>query len=822
MTVQETLDMFGELGFLELPGDGNINVISPQINLHQLRMNHFMKFITDCVKTQNRLKYKCFFTLYDAWREHSEPSARPVFVNLDRKIMQAYSGTGTLGEKGRFIHPHHLPNIFPVFEYPVVAFGRHLNDPFVQLVPDSDFISSNGYERLRYEIDSVDCLWSQKKQQLFWRGSMHGFPYRRYDQEGRKTQRELLIEWSMQNHQISDAQASHNTSKQEQLGYKYLLDIDGEVNAWSGLFWKLYSNSVVFKVKSHFEQWYYNRLKPWEHYIPVSGDLSDLQEKFEWAVAHDNECEQIASAGRVFACGLTYENELKATRFVNALGKVKRICKVSNLDDLESISDRSKVFIHSYQPECRTVTQPPGLGDFLRGSITLHQLAKRYGFILKLDFTDHPLARYFEQVDRIPKRGKLAVNEFFNQKNVELEPFVAACSSVRPTFIMTHAVPFKSVDDECRAFVRNRLQPKKEMTQCVDLLKQKLGLNRYCTVHLRMGDSQMDGQPAIPSIVSDWFRKRIIPVWGTEAVVISDNTHVKNELAREFGIKIVPDVKPVHLGECHTAGIPDHLIRDTLTEFMLMSQSQQIYRYSVYPWGSGFSDICSTIYQIPLAVMTEIPEETIIKADKEVTPVPERTVLNVGGNNKGIAIPVCYDGWKHVLLDIDPKGNPDVLCDARELWKLPPRQYDSIYCSHNLEHYYRHDAVKVLNGFRTVLKKDGFVIIKVPDILAVMQRVIDCDLDIDDLLYSVPETDVMVHDLIYGLHAKIERSGNEFYAHRTGFTAKSLGRLLELCGFKEVYVWESIYGHFELFAIAFLEVPNPGFLESLKEQLGLS
>jgi hypothetical protein len=40
-------------------------------------------------------------------------------------------------------------------------------------------------------------------------------------------------------------------------------------------------------------------------------------------------------------------------------------------------------------------------------------------------------------------------------------------------------------------------------------------------------------------------------------------------------------------------------------------------------------------------------------------------VLNVGGNTKLIPIPKHYDGWDHLLLDIDPTGKPDVLCDAR-------------------------------------------------------------------------------------------------------------------------------------------------------------
>src|SRR5450631_3111153 len=98
-----------------------------------------------------------------------------------------------------------------------------------------------------------------------------------------------------------------------------------------------------------------------------------------------------------------------------------------------------------------------------------------------------------------------------------------------------------------------------------------------------------------------------------------------------------------------------------------------------------------------LSAMKKNIEDTIIKK-----------VLNVGGNDKAISIPPCFDGWKHDLLDIDPTVKPDILCDARELWKMPPRQYDAIYCSHNLEHYFAHDVLNVLKGFRLMLKKEGF------------------------------------------------------------------------------------------------------------------
>ena len=93
--------------------------------------------------------------------------------------------------------------------------------------------------------------------------------------------------------------------------YKYQLDVDGEVNAWSGLIWKLYSGSVVFKIDSHYEQWYYQDLHPWVHYIPVDGDLHDLDEKIAWAISHDVQAQQIAQNGRDFVTKMTYENTIQ-------------------------------------------------------------------------------------------------------------------------------------------------------------------------------------------------------------------------------------------------------------------------------------------------------------------------------------------------------------------------------------------------------------------------------------------------------------------------------------------------------------------------------
>jgi SAM-dependent methyltransferase len=183
-------------------------------------------------------------------------------------------------------------------------------------------------------------------------------------------------------------------------------------------------------------------------------------------------------------------------------------------------------------------------------------------------------------------------------------------------------------------------------------------------------------------------------------------------------------------------------------------------------------------------------------------------VLNVGGSSKAIPIPPHYAGWEHLLLDIDPRGAPDVVCDARELTSLPAAQFDAVYCSHNLEHYYKHDGRRVLRGFLHVLTDDGFAEIAVPDLGSVMKHVVATGIDVEDILYTSPAGPITPRDVLYGWGVEIERSGQDFYAHKTGFTARSLARALQEAGFGTVFVG-AVPQAFELRAYAFKGAPRP-------------
>ncbi len=163
-------------------------------------------------------------------------------------------------------------------------------------------------------------------------------------------------------------------------------------------------------------------------------------------------------------------------------------------------------------------------------------------------------------------------------------------------------------------------------------------------------------------------------------------------------------------------------------------------------------------------------------------------VLNVGGNDRHIPIPAHYLGWDQVLLDIDASMRPDIICDARQLASLPSAQFDAVYCAHNFEHYYPHDGRKVLQGFLHVLKSDGFAEIHVPDLKTVMQKVVDSNIDIEEELYRSPAGSITVRDVIYGYAKKIEESGQDYFAHKTGFTPRSLHAILQQAGFGDIFV----------------------------------
>jgi len=179
-------------------------------------------------------------------------------------------------------------------------------------------------------------------------------------------------------------------------------------------------------------------------------------------------------------------------------------------------------------------------------------------------------------------------------------------------------------------------------------------------------------------------------------------------------------------------------------------------------------------------------------------------VLNVGGGANR-TVPSIYAGWDQDLLDINPNVKPDILCDAKELRTLNAGKYDAVFCSHNLEHFHRHEVPAVLAGFLHVLKRDGFAHIAVPDMEAVLGELVRGNHDINDTFYHAGPHAISFHDVIYGWGREVA-SGNAFYAHKTGFTQKSMAKALGKAGFVKVLTAND--GAANIIAFAFKQKPS--------------
>ena len=161
-----------------------------------------------------------------------------------------------------------------------------------------------------------------------------------------------------------------------------------------------------------------------------------------------------------------------------------------------------------------------------------------------------------------------------------------------------------------KSFMKSVLRFNQEITEDCEYMKKNLNLidTSYCVLHIRTGDHQsaLDHIPISPYL-EEFIQTNILPQWGKNVLIISDSFYTKKYLSEKYQIKCTEFV-PIHMGNVTRFWQPDNGtsntdIGQTLIEFMLMSQSSHIFIHSVYSWLSGFSKVCSHIYDIPMTVI---------------------------------------------------------------------------------------------------------------------------------------------------------------------------------------------------------------------------
>jgi hypothetical protein len=161
--------------------------------------------------------------------------------------------------------------------------------------------------------------WDRKVAKIFWRGSLTGSMPDNDDLFGSARLRFLH---AVRDLQFVDARLTaythqHNHKFLQQIkqlypltaktnpgdaqAYKYLIDIDGNSASFTRMAWILYSNSLLFKPASENQQWYYDQLQPYVHYVPIAADFNDLESQFNWAQQNPQQAQAIAANGRELA-----------------------------------------------------------------------------------------------------------------------------------------------------------------------------------------------------------------------------------------------------------------------------------------------------------------------------------------------------------------------------------------------------------------------------------------------------------------------------------------------------------------------------------------
>lgn len=205
--------------------------------------------------------------------------------------------------------------------YDIIVYGKHKKSKYL-LIPDPYFINEKGYKYIK-----KDCKrFCDKKSIAYWRGSSTGAIITQKNWEnvpriklclescGSKYLDAKISGWcqvndetllnNLKKHRIS----SERVSFESFYNFKFLINIDGNNCAWNSLFLKLQSNSIVLNVDTELEQWYYHKLIPWVHYIPIINSIIDIEEKVKWCLNNEDTCLNIIKNANALMKSISYEN----------------------------------------------------------------------------------------------------------------------------------------------------------------------------------------------------------------------------------------------------------------------------------------------------------------------------------------------------------------------------------------------------------------------------------------------------------------------------------------------------------------------------------
>lgn len=139
--------------------------------------------------------------------------------------------------------------------------------------------------------------------------------------------------------------------------YRYHLDLGGAGGTtWPGTLEKLAMPGLLLHHETPSQDWFYSKIKAWQHYVPVRTDLSDLQARYHWAESHPEQAFHISQQGIDFVRKLFSRNGLRH-EYEKYFGPSSLMGPV----------------IDAYQPSSSNDTLQSVLADYTQSGITYKQ-----------------------------------------------------------------------------------------------------------------------------------------------------------------------------------------------------------------------------------------------------------------------------------------------------------------------------------------------------------------------------------------------------------------------------------------------------------------
>ena len=282
-----------------------------------------------------------------------------------------------------------------------------------------------------------------------------------------------------------------------------------------------------------------------------------------------------------------------------------------------------------------------GIGDFLRGCCHLFNILNEQNINFEMSFKNHDLSKYLrtkcsvdvnlDDIYDTEKDNKENCNENNYFDNMEANLLKVLNSDKEEMTIFSnysnHIVNIENyfLPDDCKQFMKDNLIFSDE----IDQEFANLDLKDYIVAHFRLGDreccqhiakselSRYNLNTALFDIHYEKLAGKIVTAYlenKKTVVVMSDSNKFKEYIKKNIVDRTDYDIRIIHEKSQHTSDNPgfiealniDREIKQSnmyyvALDMKIISKTDQVQSYSVYPWGSGFSFWLARIFDIPIS-----------------------------------------------------------------------------------------------------------------------------------------------------------------------------------------------------------------------------